>query len=142
MNNVKFAQQQEEESFGLFIPGYGIPSRSSRKSRPNFLEEWRKRGKVIPGKIEKESIYKKDKLKMEIFDLFVELFCLDSPLLLKGLLDDVEKSIIIKILSKVEGNQKEAARLLGIKYTTLNEKVKRYKIRFQKSPLASPSRLI
>lgn len=142
MNNVKFAHQQEEESFGLFIPGYGISSRSSRKSGPNFLEEWRKRRKVIPEKIEKESIYKKDKLKMEIFDLFVELFCLEPPLLLNGLLTGVEKSIIIKILSKVEGNQKEAARLLGIKYTTLNEKVKRYKIRFQKGPLASPPRLI
>jgi DNA-binding protein Fis len=50
-------------------------------------------------------------------------------------MDNVEKSIIVNVLSKVQGNQKEAAKVLGIKYTTLNEKLKRYRIRFQKSPI-------
>jgi len=147
MNDAKYAQQQKEQLFELLTPGYGTTPRTFKKSKLNFLGEGKKRRKGQPEKNDnisflsldhRKSIYREDKLKMEIFHLFVELFCLEPPVLLKNLVDDVEKNIIVKILAKVEGNQKEAAKLLGIKYTTLNEKVKRYKIRFLKSPLASP----
>jgi DNA-binding protein Fis len=33
------------------------------------------------------------------------------------------------------GNQKQAAMAMGIKYTTLNEKLKKYGIRFEKTPV-------
>jgi DNA-binding protein Fis len=52
--------------------------------------------------------------------------------LLKLLLDAIEKCLILKVLDKAFGNQKEAARMLGIKYTTLNQKVKKHGIRFRR----------
>ena len=39
-----------------------------------------------------------------------------------------EIQLITKALSQTRGHQKEAARLLGIKATTLNSKIKRYKM--------------
>jgi DNA-binding NtrC family response regulator len=68
----------------------------------------------------------------EIFDLFVEFFSKKQPLGLKGLIDELEKRIIVTVLGRVHGNQKEAARALGLKYTTLNEKVKKYGIHFRR----------
>ena len=72
----------------------------------------------------------------ELFDLFVEFFSKKQPLGLKGLIDELEKRIIITVLARVHGNQKEAARALGLKYTTLNEKVKKFGIHFRRK--ASP----
>lgn len=68
----------------------------------------------------------------ELFDLFVEFFSKKQPVDLKGLIDQLEMRIIVTVLSRVRGNQKEAARALGLKYTTLNEKVKKYGIRFRR----------
>ncbi|HOI45197.1 MAG TPA: helix-turn-helix domain-containing protein [Candidatus Aminicenantes bacterium] len=65
----------------------------------------------------------------EVVELFAEYFCKQDPLVLKRLLGDIEKAIILKVLAKVNGNQKEAAATLGLKYTTLNEKIKKYGIR-------------
>lgn len=77
-----------------------------------------------------------EKFKADMLELFVEFFCQGRPLDLKGLIDDVEKCIILNALAKVNGNQKKAATILGIKYTTLNEKIKRFQIHFQKKPVA------
>jgi DNA-binding NtrC family response regulator len=79
----------------------------------------------------------KEKLKKDFFGLFIELFH-QQPLCLKEFIEDLEKCIILSTLSKVGGNQKKAARVLGIKYTTLNEKIKRYNIQFQKISVCSP----
>jgi len=68
----------------------------------------------------------------DLFDLFVEFFSKRQPVDLKALIDRLEKRIIINVLVRVHGNQKEAARALGLKYTTLNEKVKKYGIRFRR----------
>lgn len=65
---------------------------------------------------------------------FVEILCQQSPLNLKEFLDRLEKEILLNMLAKVGGNQKMAARALGLKYTTLNEKIKKYNIRFEKVP--------
>lgn len=40
----------------------------------------------------------------------------------------IERRIILRVLGKTGGNQTEAARLLGIKRTTLNYKLKKLKI--------------
>ena len=50
----------------------------------------------------------------------------------KEIIEKVEKDIITAALLKTDGNQKQAAEVLRIKYTTLNEKIKRYNIEFQK----------
>ena len=69
-------------------------------------------------------------------DLVLRLSALKQPLDLKDLIGDIERGIIFGVLTNVHGNQKAAARLLGLKPTTLNEKVKRFGIRFRKYPLS------
>lgn len=76
----------------------------------------------------------KEKFLMEIFGQFIEVYCVRQPVCLRDVLRCLEKSIIAGILSKVNGNQKEASTILGIKYTTLNEKIKRYNIGFKRIP--------
>jgi len=48
---------------------------------------------------------------------------------LTGLLQMVEKNMIVDALQRVDGNQKAAGRALGLKYTTFCAKLKRYGIR-------------
>jgi two-component system response regulator HydG len=43
-------------------------------------------------------------------------------------LEEIEKEAIIQTLRKTSGNKSEAAKLLNITRTTLNSKIKRYKI--------------
>lgn len=47
---------------------------------------------------------------------------------LKALITDLEVNIIKKTLHLSNGNQRNAAKILGIGFTTFNEKIKRYKI--------------
>jgi len=58
-----------------------------------------------------------------------------NHLSLNELMRKVERTILVRALSQFNGNQKNVARFLGIKYTTLHEKVKKYNIRFQKTPI-------
>jgi len=74
------------------------------------------------------------RFRSNLFRLFVEYFCMSRTLPLKELIGTLERSIIIRTLSKFNGNQKDAAKYLGVKYTTLNEKVKKYNICFRKAP--------
>lgn len=48
---------------------------------------------------------------------------------LKKFINDLEKKLVVQVLKMVKGNQKKASYILGVKPTTLNEKIKRYKIR-------------
>jgi DNA-binding NtrC family response regulator len=90
----------------------------AEKISPEYLDEW------------KERTFRK-----EVFELFVEYFCFRQKVPFKELIGNVEKSILIRTLSQFNGSQKSAAKFLGIKYTTLNEKLKRYNIRFDKKPV-------
>ena len=74
-------------------------------------------------------------LKREDVDFFVEFFCREKPVFLKDLMDQIEKCVIYRVLCLTRGNQRQAAMALGIKYTTLNEKLKKYGIRFLKTPV-------
>jgi transcriptional regulator with GAF, ATPase, and Fis domain len=68
-----------------------------------------------------------------LLSLFLERVCINESVPLGVLMNTVERSIIIRTLAIVDGCQKDAAKVLGLKYTTLNEKVKKYKIRIKKS---------
>lgn len=46
----------------------------------------------------------------------------------------LEIRLIINALSQTRGHQRRAARLLGVKATTLNAKIKRYQIPFLRGP--------
>jgi DNA-binding NtrC family response regulator len=74
----------------------------------------------------------------EVLDLFVEYLCREQPILLKDLMDRIERDIILRSLRMADGNQKQAAGILGVKYTTLHEKLKKFGIRPPKTqtPLA------
>jgi DNA-binding NtrC family response regulator len=75
------------------------------------------------------------KFHKQLFNLFIEDFCMNQKVPLKKLITRLEKTILIRTLSRFNGNQKSAAEFLGLKPTTLNEKVKKYKIHFQKRPV-------
>lgn len=72
--------------------------------------------------------------RSNLFNLFVEYLCMSRALPLKELIGGLERSLIMRALSRFNGNQKDAAKFLGVKYTTLNEKVKKYHICFRKAP--------
>jgi DNA-binding NtrC family response regulator len=61
----------------------------------------------------------------ELFDLISRHFCLDNSFCLKGVMEELEKEIISHVLSKTHWNQKKAAKILGIKHTTLNYRVRK-----------------
>ena len=52
-----------------------------------------------------------------------------NPMDLKDAVQRFEIDLINAALERTRGNQSKAARLLGVKHTTLNAKVKRYQIR-------------
>jgi DNA-binding NtrC family response regulator len=77
---------------------------------------------------------KSRKYRTELFDIFVEYWCTTMPMNLRSLINDVERSVIIKILRKFNGNQRITAKALGINPTTLCEKLKKHRIYFRKAP--------
>ncbi|UCC38203.1 MAG: hypothetical protein JSV96_10125 [Candidatus Aminicenantes bacterium] len=72
--------------------------------------------------------------RSNLFNLFVEYFCMSRALPLKELIGGLERSLIMRALSRFNGSQKDAAKFLGVKYTTLNEKIKKHHICFRKAP--------
>jgi DNA-binding NtrC family response regulator len=83
---------------------------------PGYLDEWRERAR-----------------SWEVLNVFIEQFCMKQKIPLPELVSILEKTILIKVLSSFNGNQKDTAKFLGIKYTTLNEKIKKYNIKFLKN---------
>jgi DNA-binding NtrC family response regulator len=59
--------------------------------------------------------------------------CHDVPIPLKDFMGELEKEVILLVLHKVGGNQRGAANILGMKHTTLHQKLKRYQIRVRKT---------
>jgi DNA-binding NtrC family response regulator len=76
---------------------------------------------------------KKD--KKDVLEFFIENVFMNDSINFKEFIEDIEQAILIKTLAKFNGNQRETAKFLGIKYTTLHEKVKRYNINFRKEPV-------
>jgi len=77
------------------------------------------------------------RFKKIVLAFFIESFCLKKKVHLKEFLEELERTILITALSKFNGNQRNTAKFLGIKYTTLNEKVKKYNISIHKKPIQS-----
>lgn len=88
----------------------------------------------LPAKIgiEPERLAPRGDVRDELVSLFIEYLGRENPASLKDLMETIEKGIILRALGKSGGNQKEAARALGLKYTTLNQKVKKFGIRLQR----------
>ncbi len=62
---------------------------------------------------------------------FFEEFYASRMASLKEFLANIERSLILDTLEKTKGDQKKAAGILGLKPTTLHEKIKRYHIYFR-----------
>jgi transcriptional regulator of acetoin/glycerol metabolism len=84
-----------------------------------------------------DTLNKKEKayLKDSIFRLFVSYCCADKELNLNKIIRQTEKALIMKSLFRFNGSIVEAAEALGVKYTTLYEKVRRHNIQFEKRPI-------
>jgi len=80
-------------------------------------------------------IFGKHELEKKLFWLFIEYFIMNTEIPLKNLLGGIERNIIFRTLNIVNGNQKKAAKILGVKHTTLNEKIKKFNIQIQKKPI-------
>ena len=128
---VEFQASNYEEIFGVD---------RAEKQKLTFKEELEKRKKRIRevedlffnySRIEDPSL-SEEKFRLNLFRLFIEYFCMRQRVPLRDLIGNIERTILVETLSYFEGNQKKAAEFLGIKHTTLNEKIKRYNIRFQK----------
>ena len=71
--------------------------------------------------------------QIDPINLFIEDFYRRRKISLKDFLNRIELKLILFSLDKANGNQRKAAKILGIKPTTLNEKLRRYKIGFRKT---------
>lgn len=84
-----------------------------------------------------------ENMREMVCTLMTELECLgrlapgesadSTPLDLKDAVQRFERDLISAALEKSRGNQSKAARLLGVKHTTLNAKLKRYQIRYSQT---------
>ena len=67
-----------------------------------------------------------------LLNFVFDRFSSTESLSLKEFMDDLERRLIVRMLFRANGNRREAAGLLGIKYTTLHEKLKKHDIHFKK----------
>jgi len=71
---------------------------------------------------------KESKLFIAVFEYFI----ISKRTPLKELMKRMERQIIVRTINKVDGNRKMAAEILGVNYTTLHEKIKKYDIRVKR----------
>lgn len=68
-----------------------------------------------------------------LLDLLTDYMCSNVTESLRAVRGAIEKRIILRTLRETGGNQKEAARLLGVTPPALNYKIKRLKIKIAKN---------
>lgn len=73
------------------------------------------------------------KAQVDPIDIFIEDSYRRKKMPLKDFLSDIELRLIVFSLNEANGNQRKAAKILGIKPTTLNEKLRKYNIGFRKT---------
>lgn len=117
------------------MASYEWITEQDRSHSKNFPEESFLWSENITLDLEFEDKKEERKFSRQVFNLFIEDFCMKQRVPLKKLIHRLEKTILIRTLSRFNGNQKSAAEFLGLKPTTLNEKVKKYNIHFQKKPV-------
>jgi len=71
----------------------------------------------------------KEDFEIRHLEPLAEFFTVIHPMCLKDLLERLEIDIIGKVLIRQKGNVRKAAEILGVKYTTLYFKVKKYRIK-------------
>ena len=69
---------------------------------------------------------------LNMFESLIDEFYGERMASLKEFLSHIERNLILAALERTNGDQKKAADILGIKPTTLHEKMKRYHIYIRK----------
>ena len=69
------------------------------------------------------------------FDFFIDYFYMQENIDLKDFMNFLERAILVKMLDRFNGNQKDTATFLSVNHTTLNQKVRKHKISFFKRPI-------
>lgn len=112
--NEKHETAQSEDSLSLYLK-YKNYTEELERNKPNRQSE--------------------DKIFADFWGPVIEdywFFLQKFPL--KDLMNKLERMIITFALSKFEGNQRGTAKFLGLKPTTLNEKMKKHNISLRKIP--------
>jgi DNA-binding NtrC family response regulator len=78
------------------------------------------------------------KFERDVLHIFIEHARWNNGPQLRQFLENMEKTILCWLLERFKGSQKTTAEYLGIKYTTLHEKVKKHHICFFKQPVGLP----
>ena len=73
--------------------------------------------------------WKLKNFQKEIFDHLIEMYIAKGGAPLPDIIADLEKSILSKALDQFNGNLKDTAHFLGIKYSTLYYKMKKYNLK-------------
>ena len=76
---------------------------------------------------------RRDFSEEQLMGHLVTHFLNDEERDMKTFLADCEKSLITSTLKRTLGSQRATAEILGVKPTTLNEKIKRFRIKIKKS---------
>ena len=144
MSSRKLAQGLEKELTESFdIKEVFAEEEAKESDMIFFIEGTQEREKIKRGHEEVSPTYSEDRVgslreyrkKRKLFWHFIVNFFMSNGVPLKKFIGCMEKNIILRALSRVNGNQKYAAEILGVKYTTLNEKIKKYNIKFFKTPI-------
>jgi len=72
---------------------------------------------------------KMESSKQYLIQSYLQTNCTSQCIPIKCFLDNIEKEMIGKALKIARGNQKVASLILGLKPTTLNEKIRKFNIR-------------
>jgi transcriptional regulator with GAF, ATPase, and Fis domain len=83
----------------------------------------------------------KGKIPKDLVDELADYICGHVTKSLRPVQKAIEKRLIIRALREAGGNQREAAKILGLKHTTLNYKVRKHNIHIKKVVLSEPDQL-
>lgn len=72
------------------------------------------------------------KFEINTIYLFINQLISGNNFSFKEFMNNLEREILVKTLSRFNGNQRRTSKYLGMKYTTLNQKVKKHNIHFSK----------
>jgi DNA-binding NtrC family response regulator len=88
-----------------------------------------------PGGFPHQARIKEKEVFEAFFHFFIEYFYMRENIELKNFIDSLERAILIKMLDRFNGNQRDTAEFLSLNHTTLNQKVRKHKISFSKKPV-------
>ena len=91
--------------------------------------------KKSPGSFSHQKKVKETEFFDAFLNFFIEYFYMQEKIELKDFINSLERAVLVKMLDRFNGNQKDTAKFLGVNHTTLNQKVRKHQIGFFKKPV-------